>query len=83
MSMAMSSHLAFYTPEVFGFYLPPLLMWGLLALLPFAALRWLLQRGGFYRLVWHRPLFDAALYVILLGAVLFGLPALGEGMGWP
>jgi hypothetical protein len=29
----------------------------------------LLARVGFYRLVWHRPLFDFALFVILLGAV--------------
>lgn len=80
--MVFAPHIAFYTPEAFGFYLPPLLMWGLLTLPPFVALRWLLGRGGFYRFVWHRPLFDAALYVILLGAVLFGLPALGEKMGW-
>ena len=37
---------------------------------------------GFYRLVLHRPLFDAALYVIILGALIFGLPHLsGETMG--
>jgi hypothetical protein len=24
---------------------------------------------GFYRFVWHRPLFDLALYVVLLGVV--------------
>jgi hypothetical protein len=33
------------------------------------ALRRLLARAGFYRLVWHRPLFDFALYVILVGGV--------------
>ena len=32
-------------------------------------LRRLLAATGFYRLVWHRPLFDLALYVVLLGGV--------------
>ena len=32
-----------------------------------ACWRW----SGFYRFVWHRPLFDLALYVVLLGAVVF------------
>ena len=32
-------------------------------------LRRLLAGLGLYRLVWHRPLFDLALYVLLLGAV--------------
>lgn len=72
---------AFYTPEAFGFYLPPLLMWGLLALLPFLALRWLLGAAGFYRFVWHRPLFDTALYVIVLGAFMLGWPIIGGGQG--
>jgi hypothetical protein len=29
----------------------------------------LLDAYGFYRLVWHRALFDLAIYVILLGVV--------------
>jgi len=29
----------------------------------------LLDATGFYRLVWHRALFDLAIYVILLGVV--------------
>jgi hypothetical protein len=32
-------------------------------------LRRLLRWIGFYRFVWHRPLFDFALLVIVLGAV--------------
>ena len=28
-----------------------------------------LARVGFYRLVWHRPLFDASLYVVLTATV--------------
>lgn len=79
--MPFAPQLAFYTPEAFGFYLPPLLMWALLALPPFLALRGLLGAAGFYRLVWHRPLFDTALYVIVLGAFMLGLPILGGGWG--
>ena len=41
----------------------------LLAFLISLPLRWMLAWIGFYRLVWHRPLFDLALYVVLLGTV--------------
>lgn len=82
MTVLFPSQIAFHTPEAFGFYLPPLMVWCLLALAPFLLLRWALLHSGFYRVVWHRSLFDAALYVIVLGAVMLGLPALGGGMGW-
>ncbi|MBS7704764.1 DUF1656 domain-containing protein [Chelatococcus asaccharovorans] len=72
---------AFYTPEAFGFYLPPFMMWAVVTLLPFLALRWLLGVADFYRLIWHRPLFDTALYVIMLGMIILGLPAVGGGQG--
>jgi hypothetical protein len=55
--------------DVFGVLLPPLLVWTGLALLASAGLRFVLTRLGFYRLVWHRPLFDLALLVILTGAI--------------
>ncbi|GLK85594.1 DUF1656 domain-containing protein [Ancylobacter defluvii] len=80
--MQTTSSLSLYTPELFGFYLPPVLMWALIALAPFLIIRWLLARIGFYRLVWHRPLFEAALYVILFGAVILGLPVVFGGAGW-
>ena len=31
--------------------------------------RWIIGWFGLYRFVWHRPLFDFSLYVVLLGAV--------------
>jgi uncharacterized protein DUF1656 len=62
---------AFHTVEFLGFYLPPLLLWGSAALILFAVLRRLLESLGFYRLVWHRPLFNLALYVLLLGGIAF------------
>jgi Protein of unknown function (DUF1656) len=36
-----------------------------------AVLRRLMQRFGLYRLVWHRALFDFALFVCLLGGVVY------------
>jgi len=49
----------------------------LLSLLSLAASRVLshmLARLGFYRLVWHPALFDAALFIIVLGAFTFVSP---------
>jgi len=52
-----------------GVFVPSLLIWALIAFVLNLALRRVLAAVGFYRLVWHRPLFDAALFVILLGIV--------------
>jgi uncharacterized protein DUF1656 len=62
---------AFHTVEFFGFYLPPFVLWAGASVVPFVALRWLLERFGLYRFVWHRPLFNLALYVLLVGGVVF------------
>ncbi|MCJ8145081.1 DUF1656 domain-containing protein [Ancylobacter sp. A5.8] len=61
----------FHTVELVGFYLPPLLIWALVALVPFLLLRAILDRSGLYRFVWHRSLFNLALYVLLLGGAVF------------
>ena len=55
--------------DLYGVFVPSLAAWMLLAFLISLPLRRLLALTGFYRLVWHRPLFDLALYVVLLGAV--------------
>jgi hypothetical protein len=55
--------------DVYGIFLPSLAAWMLLAFLLSLVLRRVLGQIGFYRLVWHRPLFDLALYVVLLGCV--------------
>ncbi|HVZ07181.1 DUF1656 domain-containing protein [Rhodopila sp.] len=52
-----------------GVFVPSLLVWALIAFLLNLALRRLLSATGVYRFVWHRALFDAALYVILLAVV--------------
>jgi hypothetical protein len=69
---------AFQTVEFLGFYLPPLMLWAGAAVIPFLLLRWLFERSGFYRLVWHRSLFNLALYVLLTGGIVF----LGN-LSWP
>ena len=55
--------------DLYGVFIPPLLVWICAALPLTAVLRRLLRWLGVYRLVWHRPLFDFALLVIVLGGV--------------
>jgi hypothetical protein len=57
--------------DLFGVLLPPLLVWVGLAFLVSALLRWALGRIGAYRFIWHRPLFDFLLLVILTGLISF------------
>ena len=54
-----------------GVFFPPMLLWALAAMVITALLRRLLAVTGFYRLVWHRPLFDLALLIIVLGGITF------------
>ena len=61
-----------------GVLLPSFLLWGVIALVLSAVLRRLLKAAGFYRIVWHRALFDLALTVILFGATV-GLAARAYG----
>jgi hypothetical protein len=60
-----------HSVEFLGFYLPPLALCAGGAVVLFVLLRWLLARLGLYHFVWHRPLFNLALYVLLLGGVVF------------
>jgi len=67
-----------------GVFLSPLLVFAVLAYLATAVMTRLLARVGFYRLVWHRALFDVALFVIVWGAMTavsaaLRTPALGGG----
>ncbi|MBB5700985.1 hypothetical protein FHS76_000834 [Ochrobactrum daejeonense] len=63
--------------DIYGIYIPTL---GVLALGAYFAntlMQRLLARVRFYRFVWHRPLFDTAMYFCILGAaaiVLNGIP---------
>jgi hypothetical protein len=55
--------------DVYGVFVPVLLVWALIALALTAVLRRCLAVIGFYRLVWHRALVDLSLFVLLLAAV--------------
>ena len=59
---------------IYGVFVPALLLWSVVALLLAGALRMILARVGFYRLVWHRPLVDLSLFVIILALVTATLP---------
>lgn len=56
-----------------GVLLSPMLLYALLALLLTGALRLALQRAGLARWIWHEALFDCALYVCVLAAVVAAL----------
>jgi protein AaeX len=55
--------------DIYGVYFPVFVVFAAVAFLIQLALKRLLDAVGFYRFVWHRPLFDLAIYVILLGVV--------------
>jgi hypothetical protein len=52
-----------------GVYVPAALVWAGTAFVLTVLVERLLGWAGFYRLVWHRALFDLALFVILWGAI--------------
>jgi hypothetical protein len=55
--------------DLHGVFVPALLAFAFAAWLVTIVLRRLLAATGFYRLVWHRPLFDTALFVLVLGGL--------------
>ena len=55
--------------NLYGVFVPSLFLWMLLALGIVLILRHALVYSNAYALIWHRPLFDLALYVIVLGVV--------------
>ena len=62
--------------NIYGVYVPTLLAMMLGAYLLKAGLRTLLMRLGFYRFVWHPPLFNLALYILILGLLFNLVPGL-------
>jgi hypothetical protein len=61
--------------DIYGVFVPILLVWGVIALPITAVLRRVLTRIGFYRLVWHRPLVDLSLLVLVMAGVAAILPS--------
>jgi len=60
-----------YEIDIYGVLVPALLLWLIVAYALSVVLRRLMQRFNLYRLVWHRALFDFALFVCLLGGVVY------------
>ena len=60
--------------DIYGVFVPALLVWALVALSLTGVVRMVLARLGFYRLVWHRPLVDLSLLIIVLTIVTNVLP---------
>jgi hypothetical protein len=52
--------------DVYGVFLPAFFVWMLIALVAHLVLRRAMTSAGIYRHVWHQPLFDGALYAIIL-----------------
>jgi hypothetical protein len=63
--------------DIYGVYVPLLAVFGGVAFLFQLAVKRAFDALGIYRFVWHRPLFDLSIFVILLGAV----TAIGIAMG--
>ena len=60
-----------YEIDIAGVLLPSLLLWLVIAYVLSALLSAQLRHLGFYRLVWHRALFDFAMFVCLLGGIVY------------
>jgi hypothetical protein len=59
--------------DLYGVFVPTLAAIAVAAFFLNSILRRMLAFVGFYRLVWHRPLFDTAMYFCLLGALALSL----------
>ena len=55
--------------DIYGVYFPAFAVFAAIAFALQLAVKRLLDAYGVYRFVWHRALFDIALYVILLAVV--------------
>lgn len=55
--------------DLYGIFLPSPAALALFAYGLFGVVVSVLGKAGFYRLVWHRPLFNLAVYVTLFGGV--------------
>jgi len=57
--------------NIHGIYISPIFIHLLVAALLWLVARWLLTLTRAYRLIWHPPLFNTALYIILLAATYY------------
>jgi protein AaeX len=68
--------------SISGIFFSPVLLYAVIAMLVSAGVRRVLTIVGFYRLVWHRALFDFALFIILWGAAAAWIGPLIDKEGW-
>ena len=55
--------------DIYGVYVPAFAVFAAIAFVLQVVIKRFLDAYGVYRFVWHRPLFDLAMYVVLLGVV--------------
>lgn len=60
-----------YDLDVYGVFVPSLLLAFVVTYVLSSLLSRLFRRIGLYRFVWHRALFDIAIFVCLLGGVVY------------
>ncbi|HEY0218633.1 MAG TPA: DUF1656 domain-containing protein [Afipia sp.] len=60
-----------YDLDIYGVFVPSLLLAFVVTYLLSSLLSRLFRRIGLYRFVWHRALFDLAVFVCLLGCVVY------------
>ena len=60
-----------YELDLFGVIVPSLLLWSVLAYVLGRIASKLIARAGLYRRIWHPALFDFALYICLVGSLVF------------
>jgi len=68
--------------DVYGVFVPGLFLFALVAVPVTMLIQKLLVASHFYRIVWHRSLFDLALFFVVLGAV-FAAFTYGQGDTFP
>ena len=52
--------------DLFGVYIPPLALYGVIAVVAFMVVRRAITLLGFEALIWHPSLFDVALFTAIL-----------------
>jgi hypothetical protein len=60
-----------YEIDLFGVFVPSLVLWSVLAYLLARIISRLIARAGLYRRIWHPALFDFSLFVCLVASLVF------------
>ena len=66
--------------NVAGIFISPLLLCMIVAFIARILLSRIFDAIGLYRLIWQRPLFDTALFLILIGVAFVGLHMIPSGL---